>query len=186
MFCMLACSQGSASESLHYLANCVCVVTTFCWHSVCLFVSELLHAVIWRAFTRFLFLSLCFNPDTSGLHFCSWLLESFSLSTSFLPFADYLVTKDANARSRVGGTTWWQRCQPAEHGAIFAVTKCALLRHWCTFTAAALTMEFFSTTTLMKHKNVKMALWLDEASQDVATSVVAAVYLSSNLVNRKW
>lgn len=38
----------------------------------------------------------------------------------------------------------------------------------------------------MKHKNVKMALWLDEASQDVATSVVAAVYLSSNLVNRKW
>lgn len=134
----------------------------------------------------FLFLSLCFNPDTSGLHFCSWLLESFSLSTSFLPFADYLVTKDANARSRVGGTTWWQRCQPAEHGAIFAVTKCALLRHWCTFTAAALTMEFFSTTTLMKHKNVKMALWLDEASQDVATTVVAAVYLSSNLVNRKW
>lgn len=167
---------------------CLCcdnVLLAFCL-SVCEWASACCDLTRIHSFLCFLVCVLIQTLQVSGLHFCSWLLESFSLSTSFLPFADYVVTKDANARSRVGGATWWQRSQPAEHGAIFAVTKCALLRHWCTFTAAALTMEFFSTTTLMKHKNVKMALWLDEASQDVATSVVAAVYLSSTLVNRKW
>lgn len=56
-----------------------------------------------------LFLSLCFNPDTSGLHFCSWLLESFSLSTSFLPFADFtwlpkMQTREAGLVAPPGGT----------------------------------------------------------------------------------
>lgn len=43
-------APGSASESLHYLANCVCVVA-FCRRSVCQLMSGLLHAVISRAFT---------------------------------------------------------------------------------------------------------------------------------------